>query len=105
MDSLLPELRAVLSDLNPVSARITMWSPVTAAPVDGRELDASYWANNLRDTVLFARVIRELASDRRTLLLEISPHPILVPSIEDEAPGRVWPSMRRDDDPIPALLD
>ena len=46
----------------------------------GTELDAQYWARNLREPVHFSQAVQHFSG---CLFLEISPHPILLHSIED----------------------
>src|SRR5262249_14724738 len=63
-------------------APLAMVSTVTAQPVTGGELDAAYWARNLRQPVQFFAAIERLARDGHRIFLEIGPHPILSHSIE-----------------------
>jgi acyl transferase domain-containing protein len=59
-----------------------MRSTVTAQRVTGAELDARYWAGNLRHPVRFApAVAAELALRPDTVFIEISPHPVLLPAL------------------------
>jgi myxalamid-type polyketide synthase MxaE and MxaD len=87
-----------------------MHSTVTGEIIDGRALDASYWARNLRDRVLFADAVRKLAEDGNGVFLELSPHPILLPSIEQglvEGSAGAWAarsSLRRNEPERAALL-
>ncbi|AKT40598.1 type I polyketide synthase [Chondromyces crocatus] len=83
MDPLLDELRSMLGDLAPGEATLTMRSTVTGADVTGAALDGAYWASNLRAPVLFSRTIQELLTHGPTIFVEISPHPILVPALEE----------------------
>lgn len=83
VDSLLPDLSIALEGLQPRPANMKMRSTVTSELVFGAELDGSYWLKNLREPVLFGRAIAQAIGDGQTLFLEISPHPILLHSIED----------------------
>src|SRR5437868_7780967 len=58
-------------------AAIPMYSTVTGKIVDGRDLSAQYWVNNLREPVLFLTAIQALLEDDYDIFLEMSPHPIL----------------------------
>ncbi|MEM7676668.1 MAG: acyltransferase domain-containing protein, partial [Myxococcota bacterium] len=49
-----------LSDLEPQPSRIQMWSTVRGQPVDGADLDACYWADNMRQPVLMAPTTQKL---------------------------------------------
>jgi phthiocerol/phenolphthiocerol synthesis type-I polyketide synthase C len=82
MDPLAPRLAAALRGLAPRSPSCAMLSTVTGQVVDGGELDAEYWMRNLRDPVLFAPAIDRLLADGHRLFLEISPHPLLLTSIQ-----------------------
>jgi NAD(P)-dependent dehydrogenase (short-subunit alcohol dehydrogenase family)/acyl carrier protein len=75
---------------------------VTGAWVDGTSLDADYWFTNLRQTVRFAPAVRELAARGHAAFMEISPHPVMVMSIQetlDEMEHRsvVTGTLRRDE--------
>lgn len=82
MDPLLDELRAALASLAPRQSAAPIYSTVAGAIVDGSTLDADYWAHNLRQPVLFATAAQLLGVNGHTAFIEISPHPILLPAIE-----------------------
>jgi myxalamid-type polyketide synthase MxaE and MxaD len=110
VEPLLPELLTELRALRPASAQVAMYSTVSAAKVDGHELDAKYWADNLRQPVQFARVVRELLDTGHALFLEVSPHPLLTSAIdrlrEDAGvEGCAVSSLRREHRERQALLD
>ncbi|MEV7597320.1 SDR family NAD(P)-dependent oxidoreductase [Kitasatospora sp. NPDC089797] len=83
IDQVRGELLAALDPVRPGTARLPIWSTVTAGPVTGTELDAGYWYRNLRQTVRFAPVVQQLAEPGRTLFIEVSPHPVLTGAIQD----------------------
>jgi phthiocerol/phenolphthiocerol synthesis type-I polyketide synthase B len=85
MQPLADELGAELMDLAPRSAQIAIYSTVTGRRADGAEFDASYWAGNLRQPVQFARATQALLEEGITLFIELGPHPILLPSVEQTA--------------------
>ena len=77
--------------------------------VEGSSLDAEYWAANLRQPVLFGDAIAELAAAAPTSFVELSPHPILLPSIEQvisdiEPRSTVIAAMRRGEPAVATLL-
>ncbi|HVC89127.1 MAG TPA: type I polyketide synthase, partial [Acidobacteriaceae bacterium] len=91
VDPILPDLLVALSGVRPHLAEIPMLSTVTSEyaqkagdpPGDaGTRLDADYWVENLRRSVLFAPAIKQLCADGKDVFIELSPHPILLPSIE-----------------------
>ncbi|MRG97807.1 type I polyketide synthase [Polyangium spumosum] len=83
MEPLATELRAALAGLAPGPASVAMQSTVTAERVSGPELSREYWAKNLRNPVLFAPVVERLIDDGATLFVEMSPHPSLLPSVNE----------------------
>ncbi len=82
MDPLLDELVAKVAGVAPRAAQVPMRSTVTGQPVEGPELVARYWADNLRQPVRFAQVVQGLFADGFTIFVEMSPHPILVSAVE-----------------------
>ncbi|MCX5401644.1 type I polyketide synthase [Streptomyces sp. NBC_00102] len=83
IDEVKDELLARLAFVTPHEGEIPLWSTVTAALAGPGELDAEYWYRNIRQTVRFAPVVRDLLADRYTVLIEVSPHPVLTGSIQD----------------------
>ena len=82
MDPLQPDLLAALRDLQPRKATIPIYSTCRAKIIDGTECDAAYWAANLRQPVLFSQMTQELLASDYGVFIEMSPHPILLPAIE-----------------------
>ena len=76
MDALLDELRSQLASLKSRKGFIPMASTVDDKYMTGPELDADYWARNLRQPVLQMNGIERLLQDGYTLFLEVSPHPV-----------------------------
>ncbi|XYH95262.1 SDR family NAD(P)-dependent oxidoreductase [Sorangium sp. So ce1128] len=110
VDPLLGELRAALDGLAPGAGRVPMRSTVSGEICRGEELGPDYWARNLRDPVLFSGAVQRLADDGHALFIEMSPHPILTPAVEEglraRAPGgAAIPSMRRERDEKRCLLE
>jgi acyl transferase domain-containing protein len=99
VDPLLPELRALLSDLRPRAGTVPLHSTV-----DGTEdavLDADYWARNLRDPVRLHEVLAACWERGPTVVVEISPHPVLAAAADAvrtsvDGLGGVVVSQRRD---------
>ncbi|QSQ15454.1 type I polyketide synthase [Myxococcus landrumensis] len=109
MDPLRPDLLAALQGVQPRAANIPMCSTVTGGMVDGTSLQARYWADNLREPVLFSTAIERLATEGHDLFIELSPHPILLPAVEQHLRhlgrgGIVVPSLRRDEDERSSML-
>ena len=110
VDSLRQELIAMLQDIRPAMGKVAMRSTVTLAPLNGPELVAGYWADNLRDPVLFSQATQTLVREDYHLLIELSPHPILLPSIQEnlkelQIEGVAIASMRRQTDEQKTMLE
>lgn len=110
VDPIREDLLAALSGVRPRSGDIPMFSTVRDRLVDGAELNASYWADNLRLPVRFASAMCSVLMEHRdTLFIEISPHPLLRTAIEDaaeacEARATVIPSLLRGEPETLTLL-
>ncbi|MEB3068448.1 type I polyketide synthase [[Mycobacterium] vasticus] len=82
MDPILDELRGALADLVPSVPQIpfisTTVDPAGPTPV----LDAQYWADNVRRPALVSQAITKAAEAYGTFI-EISPHPILTHTIDE----------------------
>ncbi|WP_035870486.1 type I polyketide synthase [Kitasatospora cheerisanensis] len=76
------ELREALTGIRPRASAVPLYSTVTGEPVAGETLDAAYWYRNLREPVDFAGATRTLLDAGHTLLVEVSPHPVLLAGIE-----------------------
>ncbi|GAA3475650.1 type I polyketide synthase [Streptomyces yanii] len=72
-----------LSPLDPGEPDVPMLSTVTGAWIGAGELDARYWYANLRRTVRFAPVVRDLAERGFTAYTEVSAHPVLAMSVQE----------------------
>jgi len=89
--------------------QVPMISTVTGRRTASEDLDANYWARNVRQPVVFEDAIRTAAAMGGEIFLEIGPHPVLLDSIADclEAdisPGMLIASMRREADESEAVL-
>ncbi|MGV9271412.1 type I polyketide synthase, partial [Kitasatospora sp. NPDC003701] len=72
-----------LAGISPVSGTVPFWSTVTGGFLDTAALDAGYWYTNLRRTVEFRAGVEGLLTLGHGLFVEASPHPVLVPAIEE----------------------
>lgn len=103
MDPLRSDLLHALALVSPKIAELPMYSTVTGERVRGDELTATYWADNLRKPVLFSKVAAQCIAEKHTIFLELSPHPILTSSIEEnlreaKVDGLALASVRRAQD-------
>ncbi|MFJ7900279.1 acyltransferase domain-containing protein [Streptomyces sp. NPDC096198] len=109
MDPLRPELLSALEGLAPRPAAVPVYSTVTGDLVGGTEMTAAYWVDNLREPVLFGDQIARLVREGVDAFAEMSPHPILLPAVEQVAAGlgaetAVLPSLRRNEGERDTLL-
>ena len=91
-----------LAPLAPRKADVPMLSTVTRQWTDGSDLDAGYWYANLRNTVQFAPVVRELTEQGYGVFVESSTHPVLGLSVQETLDelghdGIVTGTLRRDE--------
>ena len=109
MDAFRDELLAELEGLAPSDTSVPLYSTVTGAIAAGAEMDAAYWARNLREPVLFSTAVQRLAEDEHDVFIELSPNPILLRSVEQQLrhlgrPGTLLASMERGEDERSSLL-
>ncbi|WP_460072576.1 SDR family NAD(P)-dependent oxidoreductase [Streptomyces sp. YKOK-I1] len=87
IDRLREDLLTRLADLAPRPTTVAFHSTVDGhlqdTPRDGTTLDAAYWYDNLRRPVRLTDTLRLLAGQSHRAFLECSPHPVLVPPIEE----------------------
>jgi acyl transferase domain-containing protein/acyl carrier protein len=102
MEPLRQPLLEALRGVSGQPARVAMRSTVTNAWVQGPELGPDYWYANLRQPVqLFPAVCSLLQEDSIDVLVEVSPHPVVAPSLEQavahcQVDARVVTSLRRE---------
>ncbi|MEV0535386.1 type I polyketide synthase [Kitasatospora sp. NPDC050463] len=78
-------LAEALAPIRPRSGRTPFYSAVTGELLDTARLDAAYWYENLRRTVDFERVTRQAVEHGHTVFVEVSPHPVLTPAVQETA--------------------
>ena len=83
VDGLRDRIRAELAPIRPLSTAAVFVSTLTGEPMDTAGLDADYWFRSLRQPVRFAAATRRALALGCGLLVECSPHPVLVGSIEE----------------------
>jgi acyl transferase domain-containing protein len=109
MDALRDDFRDLLAGIRPVPAQIPMYSTVTGDLLSGGTLDDTYWVENLRSPVLFSTAVRRLLDLGHDTFLEVSPHPILLGAVHEDAEdleraSTLLVSMRRNDGGRAAML-
>lgn len=97
MDKVAKALREQLEDLRPNAPLLDFRSTVEYGR---RELDAAYWADNVRQTVRLNDTMRRLLADaRHAVVLEISPHPALLTAVGQIGAAAGWSGAA-----VPSLL-
>jgi acyl transferase domain-containing protein len=102
MEPLRQPLLEALHGVSGQPARIAFRSTVSNSWLHGQELGPDYWYSNLREPVrLFPAVQSLLTEDSIDVLLEVSPHPVLAPSLEQavshcHSSATVLTSLRRE---------
>jgi acyl transferase domain-containing protein/surfactin synthase thioesterase subunit len=109
VDVLRDDLLEVLSGVAPQPATVPIYSTVSGERTDGHEFTADYWVRNLRAPVLFGTAVQRLIDDGHGFFLEIGPHPVLLPAVEQNAKSKATPvvtlpSLHRDEDERSMLL-
>lgn len=80
-------LQTELADIDAGNTKVALYSTTLGRRVDGPELVASYWSANLTSPVLFAEAIDTMAREGISRFVELGPHPVLLPSIQQIVPG------------------
>ncbi|PKK13491.1 type I polyketide synthase [Thermomonospora sp. CIF 1] len=96
-DTLLEELAGV----SPRPPQVPLHSTLTGTVIDDASMDAAYWYDNLRSTVRFDPVIRQLIDRGHRVFIEVSPHPVLTYGVQEICEemgvrGTVVGTLRRD---------
>ncbi|MEU9256162.1 acyltransferase domain-containing protein [Streptomyces sp. NPDC048270] len=109
MDPLREDLLAALDGIAPRAGTVPVYSTVTGSVASGTEMDVRYWADNLREPVLFGDQVARLVEDEVSVFIEMSPHPILLPAVEQVAAESgaavaALPSLRRREEERDSLL-
>ncbi|MGW6839416.1 type I polyketide synthase [Streptomyces sp. NPDC054958] len=76
-------LAELTAGIAPHTGEIPFHSTTTGGPLDTAGLDAGYWYRNLRRPVLFGPVVEDLLAQGHDVFVEVSPHPVLVPAVQD----------------------
>ncbi|MBH0778560.1 type I polyketide synthase [Nocardia bovistercoris] len=82
--AVLPEMVDALADLTPRTPEIRLYSTARRGlVVRTSTLSADYWADNASGTVELAAALELAADDGFTSVVEIAPHPVLVPAVRE----------------------
>ncbi|WP_269756712.1 type I polyketide synthase [Amycolatopsis aidingensis] len=102
VEQLRDTLPGELAGIEPRRAQVPFHSTVTGRWLEGPEVDAGYWYRNLRHTVGFEPAVRTLLDQRYRMFVEVSPHPVLTPGIQETieatgVPAATGATLRRED--------
>jgi acyl transferase domain-containing protein len=102
MDALRADFQDMVAGLRSVPANVPMYSTVTGNLLADGALDGAYWVENLCSPVRISPAVRRLLDAGHDTFLELSPHPILLSAVQEDADDldrtcTLLPSMRRDD--------
>jgi acyl transferase domain-containing protein/NADPH:quinone reductase-like Zn-dependent oxidoreductase/acyl carrier protein len=100
MDRIKDDFLSCLKNIKPNKTKTTLYSTVTGKTINGEELDADYWWQNVRQPVRFASTMESIISDGFDVFLEVGPHPVLKNSINEcllaeGKPGHLVSSLNR----------
>ncbi|MDQ0940765.1 type I polyketide synthase [Streptomyces sp. V1I1] len=109
VDAIETELLDTLGLIEPGELTVPFYSTVTADPLDGRDLTAGYWFENLRRPVNFAGAVESLLADGHRTFVECSAHPVLTFGLEElvhekDAHATVVTTLRRGDGGLDRFL-
>jgi len=105
VEPLREELLEALAPISPRSGQVPFYSTVTGELLDTAELGPEYWYRNMRQTVRFEHVTRQLLKLGRRTFVEVSSHPVFAlpvgETIEDELArpeeAKILGTLRRDE--------
>ncbi|MEM7181271.1 MAG: SDR family NAD(P)-dependent oxidoreductase [Spirochaetota bacterium] len=104
VEELVEELYENLHGIQPRKENFSLYSTVTGDLIQGNQLNADYWIQNLRKPVQFYTAIQKLEKKER-VFIEVGPHPVLAHSIRQDSESLVLPSMLRDKDEYRTFLN
>ncbi|MFE3040814.1 SDR family NAD(P)-dependent oxidoreductase [Kitasatospora indigofera] len=83
VEAIRERLDTELDGVRPRQGTVPYYSAVTGGLLDDTtELDAGYWYRNLREPVRFDLATAALLADGHDVVVEVSPHPVLLPALE-----------------------
>lgn len=83
MEPVREELLAALAHIQPQATHTTLISTVTGLVIDGQQVGADYWWQNVRYAVRFSDAMVSLADQGVGVAIEVGPHPVLAYSINE----------------------
>jgi surfactin synthase thioesterase subunit/malonyl CoA-acyl carrier protein transacylase len=102
------EMLAAIADIQPREESIPLYSTVTGERIQGKSMTPDYWYRNLRQEVKIYPAMDLMIKDGCSIFAEISPNPVLLPSLDKILQGRRGygvPLMRKDRSERGVLLE
>jgi acyl transferase domain-containing protein/acyl carrier protein/NADP-dependent 3-hydroxy acid dehydrogenase YdfG len=103
MDEIKKDLNNALQNLTPQNSSVEFYSTAKNQWMNGEDLNADYWSDNLRNPVQFMQAVHAATADNELgyAFVEMSPHPILIHAVnqnieEIKAKGAAVTSFYRD---------
>ncbi|WP_409473583.1 type I polyketide synthase [Streptomyces sp. HC307] len=91
MGVLREDIMTRLAPIRPAEGDVPLMSTVEARIVDGGALGPDYWVRNLCEPIEFVSAMDALFDSGVTHVVEISPHPVLHPALEQQVAVREEP--------------
>ncbi|MFJ8946309.1 SDR family NAD(P)-dependent oxidoreductase [Streptomyces sp. NPDC102395] len=91
MGVLREDMMTGLAPIRPAEGDVLLMSTVEARIVDGGALGPDYWVRNLCEPIEFVSAMDALFDSGVTHVVEISPHPVLYPALEQQVAVREEP--------------
>ncbi len=90
MDAIKEDLRTSLQSVQPQNSNVQFYSTAKNQLLNGEQLDANYWTDNLRNPVQFMQATQATISDNESgyAFIEMSPHPVLLHAINQNIEER-----------------
>ncbi|UED88049.1 type I polyketide synthase [Streptomyces profundus] len=91
MGELSEELTRSLAAIRPADCAVPIMSSVEATVIDGSALGPGYWVRNLCEPIELVSTMGRLFDEGVTHVVEVSPHPVLQPALEQQTADRDEP--------------
>src|SRR6202050_4631907 len=83
VDQVRGQVQDALAGVSAQPGTVAVVSGIDGQVADGTVMDGGYWYRSLREPVQFGRAVQTLAAMGHRIFIEVSPHPVLTPAIED----------------------
>jgi acyl transferase domain-containing protein/NADPH:quinone reductase-like Zn-dependent oxidoreductase/NAD(P)-dependent dehydrogenase (short-subunit alcohol dehydrogenase family)/acyl carrier protein len=110
MEPFQEEILRALKDISPNKAHLPIYSTVTTKVLEGKEMHAGYWWENVRKPVRFAEAFQHALANALNIQLEVGPHPVLRSSILEsherfKPESKTFASLRRGENELESIFN